>query len=104
MVFLARDPYRILGMPHDATDKDLKAAHRRLAKTFHPDKNPGDPCAAEKFKELQWAYENVVTSRAQDSVYDTTVWRRCWSDLSFDEADPALDFLSLLRAHYGKKK
>ena len=103
MVFLAQDPYAVLGMPQDATDKDLKAAHRRLAKKFHPDRNPGDPHAAEKFKEIQWAYESIQTSRAQKCIQDTAVWRKCWSDLPPEEADPALDFLWRVRAHYNKK-
>ena len=52
-----RDYYEVLGVGRDATDEDIKKAYRKLAVKFHPDKNPGDKAAEEKFKELGEAYE-----------------------------------------------
>ena len=52
-----RDYYEVLGVDRNATDDDLKKAYRKLAVKFHPDKNPGDKAAEEKFKELGEAYE-----------------------------------------------
>jgi DnaJ-class molecular chaperone len=52
-----RDPYEILGIKQDASQKDIQSAFRRLAKKFHPDLNPGDKRAEEKFKEISMANE-----------------------------------------------
>jgi molecular chaperone DnaJ len=51
-----RDPYLILGVPRGAPAADIKAAYRRLALQWHPDRNPGDAAAEEKFKEVAIAY------------------------------------------------
>jgi len=53
----SQDPYEILGIPRDATDSQIRRAHRRLPRRFHPDRNPDDPEAEERFKQVQWAYE-----------------------------------------------
>jgi molecular chaperone DnaJ len=53
---LARDYYDTLGVSRDASDADIKAAYRKLALRFHPDRNPDDPVAEERFKELATAY------------------------------------------------
>jgi curved DNA-binding protein len=52
-----KDYYATLGVPKTATDKEMKAAYRKLARKHHPDVNPGDPSAETKFKELNEAYE-----------------------------------------------
>ncbi len=51
-----RDYYEVLGVPKDVDDKTLKSAYRKLAHQFHPDKNPGNKEAEEKFKEASEAY------------------------------------------------
>lgn len=52
-----RDPYDILGVPRTASTDDIRKAYRRLAKTLHPDLNPGDKAAEERFKEASSAYD-----------------------------------------------
>ena len=52
-----RDPYQILGVAKNATQADVKKAFRKLAKLHHPDQNPKDPKAKEKFAEINSAYE-----------------------------------------------
>ncbi len=51
-----RDPYEVLGVPRDASADEIKSAYRRLARKYHPDVNPGDAEAEEKFKEIGSAY------------------------------------------------
>ena len=52
-----RDYYEVLGVTRDATEEDIKRAYRKLAVKLHPDKNPGDQAAEERFKELGEAFE-----------------------------------------------
>ena len=56
-MFIRRDFYKILGVDRKATTKQIKSAYRKLAKEMHPDKNPDDPEANDKFQELAAAYE-----------------------------------------------
>ena len=64
--------YAVLGIPRDAAAAEVKAAHRKLAKQYHPDKNrgPNQAVAAEKFKQVQEAYE-VLSDEQRRKVYDT---------------------------------
>ena len=64
-----RDYYEVLGVNRSATDQDLKSAYRRLAHQHHPDKNPADPHAEERFKEAAEAYA-VLSDPEQRSRYD----------------------------------
>jgi molecular chaperone DnaJ len=66
---MAKDYYRILGVPRDATTADIKLAFRRLARETHPDANPDDPAAAERFREAAEAYE-VLSSPERRQRYD----------------------------------
>lgn len=54
-----RDPYEVLGVAKNASAKDIKSAFRRLAKKYHPDQNPDDPKAQDRFAEVNQAYEIV---------------------------------------------
>lgn len=53
------DPYKVLGVSPNASDDEIKQAYRRLAKQYHPDRNPGDPVAAKKMQEVNAAYEQI---------------------------------------------
>lgn len=55
-----KDFYNILGVPKNASQKDIKKAYYQLAKKFHPDTNKGDPSAKKKFQEVSEAYEVSV--------------------------------------------
>jgi len=64
-----QDYYEILDVARDASDRDIKKAYRRLAMKYHPDRNPGDKEAEEKFKELSEAYE-VLSDAQKRAAYD----------------------------------
>ncbi|MBT9312002.1 DnaJ domain-containing protein [Leptothoe kymatousa] len=67
----ADDYYERLQVSPDASQAEIKAAFRRLARRYHPDLNPNDPRALEKFRALHEAYE-VLTDRVQRQLYDRT--------------------------------
>jgi molecular chaperone DnaJ len=64
-----KDYYKILGVSPKATLEEIKKAYRRLANTYHPDKNPGNKEAEEKFKEINEAYE-VLSDKDKRRQYD----------------------------------
>ncbi|RJO62417.1 MAG: J domain-containing protein [Dehalococcoidia bacterium] len=65
----AKDYYTILGLSRSASDKDIKLAYRKLARKYHPDVNPGNKAAEEKFKEINQAYE-VISDSEKRKKYD----------------------------------
>lgn len=64
-----KDYYQILGVPKTATQKEIRAAFRKLAAKHHPDKNPGDQAAEERFKEVNEAY-TVLSDEEKRKFYD----------------------------------
>ncbi len=64
-----KDYYKILGVSPDASEKEIKSAFRRLARQYHPDMNPNDPQAEERFKEINEAYE-VLSDPEKRRKYD----------------------------------
>ncbi len=78
------DYYKILGVDRNASEKEIKRAYRKLARKFHPDVNPGDKAAEEKFKEINEAHE-VLSDPDKRSKYDQLganwqQWRRRGGD------------------------
>ena len=61
---MIEDPYKVLGVSPNASDDEIKQAYRRLAKQYHPDRNPGDPVAARKMQEINAAYEQIKNPEA----------------------------------------
>lgn len=64
-----QDYYSVLGLRRDASDKEIKQAYRRLARQYHPDVNPGDAAAEQKFKDISEAY-SVLSNPESRKKYD----------------------------------
>ncbi len=64
-----KDPYKALGLSKDASQDDIRKAHRKLVRKYHPDANPEDPRAEGRFKEAQQAYE-VLSDEKKRREYD----------------------------------
>ena len=66
---MPRDYYEVLGISRDASDAEVKKAYRKLARQYHPDTNPDDKGAEEKFKEVQTAYD-ILSDPEKRKQYD----------------------------------
>src|SRR4051812_23748878 len=66
---MARDLYEVLGVKRDASEDEIKKSYRKLARQYHPDRNPGDKQAEGRFKEIQEAYD-VLSDQTKRSNYD----------------------------------
>lgn len=98
-----RNYYAILGVSRDATIDEIKKSFRKLARQYHPDMNPGDKDAEEKFKDLGEAYEVLsdVGKRAQYDQYSSfwkqsgfqgsAPWTKTWSNRSNDRSSASQD-------------
>jgi DnaJ-class molecular chaperone len=64
-----RDYYDVLGVNKNASPEDIKSAYRKLAVKYHPDKNPGDKAAEDKFKEASEAY-GILSDKSKKENYD----------------------------------
>jgi DnaJ-class molecular chaperone len=91
---VAANPYEVLGVKSDATQKEIQRAYRQLAKKSHPDLHPGDPEAEQKFKELTAAYELIGDAEKRkrfdageiDASGQETPRRRYYRDFAGAEA------------------
>lgn len=84
-----RNYYEILGVDRDIESDEIKRAYRRLARTYHPDMNPGDKAAEERFKDINEAYE-VLSDPDRRAQYDK--FGNFWKQKGFAGVNKAWDF------------
>jgi len=97
-----RDYYEVLGLSRDASETEIKKAYRRLARDHHPDANPGDAGAEERFKELTEAYEVLSNPQAR-RAYDTYGHQvpRSGAGTAGTGGDPFGGFQDIFEAFFG---
>ena len=66
---MKRDYYEVLGVQRGASEQEIKSAYRKLALQFHPDRNPNNPDAEEKFKECSEAYAVLADAEKRGIVH-----------------------------------
>ncbi|MDR1080596.1 MAG: J domain-containing protein [Deltaproteobacteria bacterium] len=105
---MSLDPYKVLGVDKASSADDVKKAYRKLAVQYHPDKNPGDKVAEEKFKEVSEAYD-ILSDPAKKQAYDTmgseTFYSHGTDGRGYSGPDPSsinLDLDELIRNMLGK--
>ena len=93
-----RDYYEVLGISKGASEQDLKSAYRKLAMQYHPDRNPGDKEAEEKFKEAAEAY-SVLSDAQKRAAYDAYGFQGVSGAGGFDPS--AMDLGDILSQVFG---
>lgn len=95
---LDSDPYQVLGINRAATQREVRQAYRRLAKKFHPDHNPGRPEAAERFKQIQQAYETLSGRRNNSRISQGTFYDRNYPPSFYKNDHPFFGFYFAMKA------
>jgi molecular chaperone DnaJ len=97
-----RDYYEVLGLSREASETEIKKAYRGLVREHHPDANPGDPGAEERFKELTEAYE-VLSNPESRRAYDTYGHQIPRAGAGGGAGDPFGGFQDIFEAFFGDR-
>jgi hypothetical protein len=96
------DPYEVLGIARDATQREVKQAYRSLVKKFHPDHNPENPEAESRFKQIQQAYEAFTGRRKQGRIPPADFYHRNHPPSFFKNEHPFFSFYWAVKNHFDR--
>lgn len=96
---MAKNPYTVLGVSENATDEEIRAAYRRLAKQYHPDLNPGDPAAATKMNDVNVAYDQIKTAEKREA-YRSESRKQSYQQYTY-QSDPWQNYYRTGQGYYG---
>ncbi|MCH6569800.1 MAG: molecular chaperone DnaJ [Acidobacteria bacterium] len=97
---MTQNYYEDLGAKRNASQSEIKKAYRRLARKYHPDVNPGDPSAEERFKQIQEAYK-VLSDPEKRKIYDRQGYSRDGQQAAAAEGDPDRWFAGFDLGNFG---
>ena len=98
---MKKDYYEVLGVPRSASSDDIKKAYRKLAMQYHPDRNPGDKTAEEKFKEAAEAYD-ILSDQDKKVKYDRFGHQAFGPGTNSGASSfSGMDINDILRRHFG---
>jgi len=93
------DPYEVLGIRPDATQREVKQAYRRLAMKFHPDHNPEKPEAEARFKQIQQAYETLSGRKKPGKISPAAFHRGQYPPSFFKNEHPFFSFYWAMKTY-----
>lgn len=97
---MAKNPYTVLGVSENATDEEIRAAYRRLAKQYHPDLNPNDPTTAAKMNDVNVAYDQIKTAEKR-AAYRESARQQSYHQQYGYGADPFQTYYQNGQGYYG---
>ncbi|MBR4906742.1 MAG: J domain-containing protein [Clostridia bacterium] len=97
---MAKNPYTVLGVSENATDEEIRAAYRRLAKQYHPDLNPNDAAAAAKMNDVNVAYDQIKTAEKR-AAYREASQQQSYHQQHGYGADPFQSYYQSGHGYYG---
>jgi curved DNA-binding protein CbpA len=98
----SNDPYGVLGIRRDATQREVKHAYRRLALKFHPDHNPAKPEAEARFKQIQQAYETLTGRKKPGKISPAAFYRGQYPPSFFNNEHPFFSFYWAVKKHFNR--
>lgn len=98
---MAKNPYTVLGVPETATDEEIRAAYRRLAKQYHPDLNPNDPYAAAKMNDVNVAYDQIKTAEKRAAYRDAEKAQTFYQQTGYQSSNPWQTYYKTGQGYYG---